>query len=124
MNSCRTFALLKPAEHRIQETILRQLETAGFQVDLLRRTTLPPKLVEEYLAQHAGNPLCESTVDLASGSVLLLALKREDGQDPVCSLLELFGNPDVPYASGIYASRAGNAENDIGFFFGRAAQMN
>ena len=131
--SNRTFTIVKPDSVRKGNAgkILSRIESEGFRILGLRKTSLSSRQAEGFYAVHKERPFYASLVEyMTSGPVYVAALEREDA---VASLRKLMGATDPAKAdagtirkefgesieqNAIHGSDSDdNAKIEIAFFF-------
>ena len=87
-----TFSLIKPDSMIQCEEILAAIKAGGFTTVCLRTEQLLLKDVQQFYNEHAERPFFQSMCErLSSAPVLLMALRRIDGQEAPLSFRALLG---------------------------------
>ena len=134
--SNRTFTIIKPDSVRKGNfgKIVSRLESEGFKILGLRKTSLSKKQAEGFYAVHRARPFFASLVEyMTSGPVYVAALERDNA---VAHLRKVMGATDPAKAdagtirkqfgesieqNAIHGSDSDeNAKIEIGFFFSEA----
>lgn len=87
-----TFSLIKPESMHQCEEILAAIKAGGFTVVAMRTECLLLQHVQRFYNEHAERPFFHSMCEGLSGKpVLLMALRRIDGQEAPLSFRALLG---------------------------------
>jgi nucleoside-diphosphate kinase len=129
----RTLGIIKPdgVSRNLTGSVLARVEKEGFVIRAMKMILMSKRQAEGFYAVHRDKPFFESVTEfMSSGPCVVLVLEREDA---VSGYRELMGATDPSKAAEgtlrkLYATNiernvvhgsdsAGNAENEIRYFF-------